>query len=117
MLLLKVSRIHLVMSIRRLEGRVQSKSGGMVGIWATFGSTGVSQRSSFWLPPGLSLGNFPNAGPSSLGTLGSLGLALGPRIGSSSLTPPPTILILSFSLKELMDCFSATPSFSNKRFP
>lgn len=43
MLLLKVSRIHLVTSIRRLEGRVQSKSGGRVGIWATFGSTGVSE--------------------------------------------------------------------------
>ena len=96
-----------------------------MGIWATFENTGVSQRPSFWLPPGPSLGNFPNAG--------TLIASLFPwNFGKPRSSPestetstdwrfpphphPPTILILSFSLKELMDCFSAIPSFSDKRF-
>lgn len=46
-------------------------------------------------------------------SLGSLDVARRPRKGGCILLPT---LILPFPWKELMDCFSPTPSFSNKRF-
>lgn len=84
----------------------------------------VLQRQPFGFRPRPSLGSFPNAGSAYRATL-RLELLGKPRSSPGSIKtsarnggriPLPT-LILSFSLKELMDCFSPTPSFSNKRFP
>lgn len=87
---------------------------------AEFGGTvWCLQRQPFGLRPGPSFGNFPSAG-SAPGLTLPLELLGKPQSSKTSeewgFFPLPT-RILSFSLKELMDCFSPTPSFSNKRFP
>lgn len=92
----------------------------VVGILAEFGRTACClQRQPFGLRPGPSLGNFPSTGSAHWATLpwellGKPGSSRHPGNRGCIILSTP---ILSVSLKELMDCFSPTPSFSNKRFP
>lgn len=90
------------------------------GYWLSLGELcGVykDSPSGSGLVPPLATSQAQAALPGSLYPWNFLGnLSLARHLRNGVFFPLPT-RILSFSLKELMDCFSPTPSFSNKRFP